>query len=327
VACEGLCCPAAPRPAPKRLQTWWLEQALWRLPRDVFGNLVLRFLNLRDLVQLDQSCCSHQRRISYLEALHCLRSQLKAKEDISLAAVNWAVSRGVKCAHVLVRNSSFGLEQLLTCRPKVMCTVQQNTLVVVGGDSLRAVGKSRINLRALTATYKPWEDGVLCATSLVSVVQNCCNLENLCLQNGSVTKELLTTICMRCPRLHTLIAPRTCHTVSSVELGAFLQKCRNLITLGVAVNTAMNDTVQLWLAGTCYRLRTLHIYAGTSITEWGLERLVAKCSTLRTLLFHDGKDRANVMRRLVSIARAKCRMLTVSTSGVQCAAVSIRTCG
>jgi hypothetical protein len=104
------------------------EQALWRLPRDVFGNLVLRFLNLRDLVQLDQSCCSHQRRISYLEALRCLRTQLKAKEDITLAAVNWAVLRGVKCAHVLVRNSSFGLEQLLTCRPKVMCTVQQNTL-------------------------------------------------------------------------------------------------------------------------------------------------------------------------------------------------------
>jgi hypothetical protein len=202
---------------------------------------------------------------------------------------------------------------MLTRNPDLKSMDQQNS-VVVRSDCLWTVARCRVKFRALTVKCRIFEVAEnFYGLALLNIVNNCCSLEYLCVQNGSVTTQLLDVLGRRCPHLHTLVARRTCDEVSASNLQEFVQSCRDLTTLDVAVNAAMNDKALQWLAKYCDFLQELHIHAGASVTPEGLVRFVTRAEYLHTLHFHDGKDRAELEQCLVAIARTRGRTLSVRT--------------
>jgi hypothetical protein len=79
------------------------EELIWKLPCDVFGNIVTEYLSLQDISRLDVACCSYAERPVYFEALGSYGRLDEVTVTVS-DELSWILKRGIKVRAVNIRS-------------------------------------------------------------------------------------------------------------------------------------------------------------------------------------------------------------------------------
>lgn len=123
-------------------------------------------------------------------------------------------------------------------------------------------------------------------TGLALIAKNCCQLECINLSGSPhITNSGLMILGQGCSQLLT-IDLSSCHNLTDHGVCFFAGYCHLLKTLSLRGNQAMSDTAMMALAYDCPQLDTLDI-SHTSVTDFGISRLIHKLHELRTIALLD----------------------------------------
>jgi hypothetical protein len=247
-------------------------QLLWRLPHRVSGRFVLSFLTLRDVVQLDRSCCSQKYRPYYLEITRYnnLAPETGTGIDV-LAAVRWAANRRVKCIHLVVSHLNLELEQLIMDSPNTRVAID---LRINRDTPSIPYGREE----ALTSNIQCLEIETMMSCSKVPLNPALCNLKKLRVPVDTHNVRWAWQLIANNTGLTSLSVH--CHLTGCEKFLSSLCPMENLLTLRLYANNIGTEAGVAGLSALCPNLSTLEILPPYGNYIWqskAMEAAVATC--------------------------------------------------